>query len=139
MVQIFLLGEVRLSVDGKPVDLGPPRQRCALAALAVDAGRLVHADEVVRRVWGDETPRRGRATLHSYVSRLRGSCRGTISIEYRSGGYVLSVKNADRAVDLLRFRDLRARTRESDNPADTVALLSEAVALWSREPLRDVS
>lgn len=139
MVRIVLLGEVGLRVDGKPVNLGPPRQRCAFSALAVDSGRLVLTDEVARRVWGAETPLRGRATLHSYVSRLRGSCRGAFSIDYRSGGYILSVENANQVVDLLRFRDLRARARQIDDPAGRLALLSEAVALWSGEPLAGVS
>ncbi|MEU5692817.1 BTAD domain-containing putative transcriptional regulator [Actinosynnema sp. NPDC020468] len=66
-----LLGEVAVHVHGHPVDPGPARQRCVLAALAVDAGRVVPVDRLVERVWGVDAPRRARATLHSYVSRLR--------------------------------------------------------------------
>lgn len=40
-VELGLLGEVTAQVHGREVDLGPARQRCVLAALAVDAGREV--------------------------------------------------------------------------------------------------
>ena len=72
-----LLGEVTAEVRGRAVDLGPARQRCVLAALAVDAGRVVAVDRVVARVWGARVPPRGRATLHSYISRLRQVLAGT--------------------------------------------------------------
>src|SRR4051812_33722395 len=105
-VMLRLLGELAAHVDGRPVDLGPPRQRCVLAALAVEAGRVVPADRLVEQVWGTDLPRRGRATLHSYISRLRGVLAGLddVVIVRRSGGYVLT--GAEPLVDLQLFRDL---------------------------------
>ncbi|MFI9815840.1 AfsR/SARP family transcriptional regulator [Saccharothrix variisporea] len=138
-VEIALLGEVTAHVDGQPVRLGPARQRCVLAALAVDAGRLVPADRLVERVWGADTPRRGRATLHSHISRLRGAFAGALTVVHRSGGYTLELDQADRAVDLLRFRALRDRARRADDDARRVAPLVEALALWRGEPLTGVS
>ncbi|GAB2810080.1 AfsR/SARP family transcriptional regulator [Lentzea nigeriaca] len=136
-VEIVLLGEVSARVDGRPVDLGPSRQRCVLAALAVDAGRLVPADRLVERVWGADTPRRGRATLHSHVSRLRKAFGGALAVVHRSDGYVLEVE-ADQTVDLLRFQALRDRARRADG-ASQVAPLTEALALWHGEPFSGVS
>ncbi|GLZ28394.1 hypothetical protein Lesp02_05840 [Lentzea sp. NBRC 105346] len=124
-----MLGEVSAFRDGSEVDLGPPRQRCVLAALAVDAGRVVPADRLIERVWGAGIPRRGRATLHSHISRLRHT---GVEIVLRSGGYVLVVEQ----VDLHRFRDLCARAR---GDVREVALLTEAVALWRGEPLTGLS
>ncbi|GAA1296860.1 AfsR/SARP family transcriptional regulator [Saccharothrix xinjiangensis] len=89
-MEIRLLGEVALLVRGRPVDLGPPRQRCAWAALAVDAGRVVPVERLVRRVWGEDPPLRARATLLTYLSRLRQAA-GVVSLTRRSGGYVLQV------------------------------------------------
>ncbi|CCH31245.1 BTAD domain-containing putative transcriptional regulator [Actinosynnema sp. NPDC047251] len=132
MATVFtLLGEVTALVDGRPVDLGPARQRCVLAALAVDAGQVVPVDRVVQRVWGPAPPLRARATLHSYLSRLRPLV-GPVGLLRRGGGYLLDV---DRdAVDLHRFRDLcaRARTAATDQ-AET--LLTEALRLWRGEAL----
>jgi DNA-binding SARP family transcriptional activator/Tfp pilus assembly protein PilF len=138
-VEIALLGEVTARVDGQRVDLGPARQRCVLAALAVDAGRLVPADRLVERVWGADTPRRGRAVLHSYISRLRKAFTGALAVVHRSDGYMLVVDQADPAVDLLRFRALRDRARHADHDARRVAPLTEALALWRGEPLTGVS
>ncbi|MBB5953872.1 DNA-binding SARP family transcriptional activator/tetratricopeptide (TPR) repeat protein [Saccharothrix tamanrassetensis] len=131
-VEFGLLGEVTARVDGRAVDLGPVRQRCVLAALAVDVGRVVSVDRLVERVWAPAVPRRGAATLHSYVSRLRRvlAVADTVDIVHRSGGYALVVDQPEPAVDLHRFRDLCARSG-----ADDVALLTEALGLWRGEPL----
>ncbi|MFD9697609.1 BTAD domain-containing putative transcriptional regulator [Lentzea sp. NPDC059081] len=134
-VELGVLGEVTAHVDGRVVDLGPARQRCVLAALAVDAGRVVPADQLVERVWGADTPRRGRATLQSYVSRLRGALPvDGPGIVLRSGGYALVLDGADHVVDLHRFRELRATARGATG-GQAVALLTEAVALRRGEPL----
>ncbi|WP_158852148.1 AfsR/SARP family transcriptional regulator [Saccharothrix deserti] len=135
-VEFGLLGEVTAHVGGRPVDLGPARQRCVLAVLAVDVGRLVSAERLVERVWGAETPRRGRATLHSHISRLRRALAvaDAAEIVLRSGGYALVVNRADEAVDLHRFRDLCARARAADDQR-AAALLEEALGLWRGEAL----
>jgi DNA-binding SARP family transcriptional activator/tetratricopeptide (TPR) repeat protein len=138
-VKIALLGEVAAQVDGRLVDLGPPRQRCVLAALAVDAGRLVPTDRLVGRVWGADTPRRGRATLHSHISRLRGAFTGGLTIVHRSDGYTLEVDQPDQAIDLLQFRALRDQARGLRADTREVTLLTEALASWHGEPLTGLS
>ena len=112
-VKIALLGEVTAQVDQRLVDLGTPRQRCVLAALAVEAGRLVPADRLVARVWGTDTPRRGRATLQTHISRLRGAFDDALAIVRRSDGYILEIDQPQQAVDLLQFRVLRDQARAS--------------------------
>jgi len=132
-----LLGEVAVHVDGRPVDLGPARQRCLLAALAVEAGRVVPADRLVERVWGADVPRRGRSTLYSYVSRLRHALSQVdgVSIVRRSGGYALLIDGANAVVDLHRFQELRASARAQADAAQAARLLAEALALWRGEAL----
>jgi DNA-binding SARP family transcriptional activator/tetratricopeptide (TPR) repeat protein len=140
-VNLCLLGEVSVEVDGRPVDLGPPRQRCVLAALAVDTDRVVPVDRLIARVWGAGMERRARATLHSYISRLRralGPAEG-VSITRRSGGYVLTADEAETVVDLHRFRELCATA--SGSPVSTtraVRSLTNALALWRGTALTGV-
>ncbi|MEU3642105.1 BTAD domain-containing putative transcriptional regulator [Lentzea sp. NPDC034063] len=127
---LCLLGEV----SAGETDLGPPKQRCLLAALAVDAGQVVPVDRLLDRVWGDDVPRRGRETLHSHVSRLRQVLAGgEVAIAHRAGGYVLT-----GPVDLHRSRELAAAGR-TESPAGAVRLLTEALALWRGEPLAGLS
>ncbi|MDQ2585558.1 AfsR/SARP family transcriptional regulator [Saccharothrix yanglingensis] len=133
-VEIGLLGEVAARVDGRAVDLGPARQRCVLAALAVDVDQVVSADRLVERVWGADPPRRAQATLSSYVSRLRQVLGGTVSLVRRSGGYALVAERT--AVDLHRFRDLRSRAMTAaGDDARAHELLAAAAGVWRGEAL----
>ncbi|MEO6085553.1 MAG: tetratricopeptide repeat protein, partial [Umezawaea sp.] len=139
LVVLRLLGEVCAEADdGQPVDLGTPRQRCVLAALAVDAGQALPVDRLIERVWGVGAAPRTRATLHGYVSRLRRALEGMggVSIVRRSGGYALLVEAPEPLVDLQRFRELRARAHRDDEAA--VRSLTEALALWRGEALTGV-
>ncbi|HEX6341248.1 AfsR/SARP family transcriptional regulator [Umezawaea sp.] len=131
-VEFGLLGEVTVRVDGRTGDLGPAKQRCVLAALAVDAPRLVPADRLVERVWGVDVPRRGRKTLYSHVSRLRQalSAVGAAEVVSRAGGYALLVDRPDQVVDVHRFRDLCARARGETDDAVAARVLTEALLLW---------
>jgi DNA-binding SARP family transcriptional activator len=106
VVELSVIGEVTASVDGDEVNLGPARQRCVLAVLAVEANRLVPADQLADRVWGEHVPYRAAGTLRSYLSRLRTALAtgDGFGIQRRPGGYVLSVDES--AVDLHRFRTL---------------------------------
>ncbi|MEV6237434.1 AfsR/SARP family transcriptional regulator [Lentzea sp. NPDC051838] len=126
-VELCLLGEITARIDGRAVDLGPARQRCVWAALAVDVNRVVSVEALTERVWGEHPPWRARATLLTYLSRLRRAFGGAVEIGRRSGGYVLVAEES--FVDLFRFRELRARA------GDSVPMLTEALALWQGEPL----
>jgi DNA-binding SARP family transcriptional activator len=137
-VLVRLLGEVGAEVGGRPVDLGTPRQRCVLAALAVDARRVVPVDRLVERVWGADAAPRARATLHGYISRLRRALADAdeVAIVRRSGGYALMADTAEPVVDLYRFRDLCVRARGEGG--QVVPALTEALALWRGEALTGV-
>ena len=50
MAELRLLGPVQLFVAGRPVEVGPAKQRTVLAALAVDAGRSVSPSTLIDRV-----------------------------------------------------------------------------------------
>jgi DNA-binding SARP family transcriptional activator/tetratricopeptide (TPR) repeat protein len=139
-VEFKLLGAIGAEASGRPIPLGPPRQRGILAALAADAGRLVLMDTLVDRVWGDSPPDRARHSLYAYVARLRGilaAAGGSTLLVRRTRGYLLDVDQD--AVDLHRFRQLVVQAREprQDLPART-ALLRAALAQWRGTPLAEM-
>jgi len=134
MVELRLLGAVRALVDGAEVDLGPARQRCVLAALAVDAGRVVSVERLIDRVWGGHPPLRARQTLVNYVSRLRQVLSADVLVR-RSGGYTPAVRPAQ--VDLHRFRDLCSAAHAEDDRR-ALPLWREALGLWRGEALTGV-
>ncbi|NKE62787.1 transcriptional regulator, SARP family protein, partial [Lentzea sp. PSKA42] len=129
MTVVNLLGEVTVQIDGRQAELGHGRQRCVLAALAVDAGRVVPDDRLVNRVWAPDVPARAQKSLYSYISRLRQTLAGE-QIERRPGGYVL----AEGDTDLRRFRELCVCAGESTD-IERTELLTEALALWRGDAL----
>jgi DNA-binding SARP family transcriptional activator/tetratricopeptide (TPR) repeat protein len=119
---------------------GPPRQRCVLAALAVDAGRSVQMGTLIGRIWGDTPPEGAHHAIYVYVSRIRGMLRAAagagapVSLARRSRGYVLELP-PDR-IDVHRFRALVA---EAAGPDQRLArTLRNALDLWHGTPLADI-
>jgi DNA-binding SARP family transcriptional activator/tetratricopeptide (TPR) repeat protein len=143
-VEFRLLGPVEVTAAGNLLEIGTPRQRCVLAALAADAGRPVPVETLIERVWGGDAPQRTRHALYVYIARLRkviadgdpaGS--GPPELVRRSGGYLLDV-DPDR-VDLHRFRRLVTEARADTCPAaERAALLQDAMRLWRGVPLADL-
>ncbi|MBY8850443.1 AfsR/SARP family transcriptional regulator [Saccharothrix longispora] len=131
--ELRVLGPVEARAGDRRLDVGHARQQCVLAALLVDANRVVTADQLLDRVWGARVPLRGKSNLHSYVSRLRAALAdlGDVAIVHRSGGWVLEVDPA--RVDLHRFRDLLARARSAPEPAAGLGAIDEALGLWRGE------
>jgi DNA-binding SARP family transcriptional activator len=133
-MEFVLLGGIAVFVEDCALDLGLVRQRCVLAALAMDADRVVPVDRLIERVWGDGPPLRARATLLNYLSRLRLPLAGEARVVRRPGGYSLEVERS--TIHLLRFRDLRAQFRGDARQA--AALLRQALGLWRGEALTGI-
>ncbi|GAA1673404.1 BTAD domain-containing putative transcriptional regulator [Fodinicola feengrottensis] len=122
------------------MDAGQPRQRTVLAALLVDAGRVVSAEVLIDRVWGEEPPQEARNSLNAHLSRIRhiladagNDCR----LLHQSGGYLLDA--APAAIDALHMRQLISQARMSGSDSERIALLRAAVQLWRGEPLAGLS
>ncbi|MDX3115587.1 AfsR/SARP family transcriptional regulator [Streptomyces scabiei] len=123
--------------------MGPPQRRSVMAALAVDAGRAVPIETLMRRVWGEDRPEGARQALYAHVARIRrvlaatGAVRPQVLLR-RNGGYVLDVDAED--VDLHRFHRLVADARRAGRgDAEQVTTLREALDLWRGEPLAGLS
>ncbi|MEJ3742821.1 BTAD domain-containing putative transcriptional regulator [Actinomycetes bacterium KLBMP 9797] len=131
--QFQVLGDVKVRVDGRAVDVGHSRQRCVLVALLVDANRQVPVDQLVDRVWAHAPPQRARGALYNYLSRLRQVFAGSddVRIVRQLGGYVLHVDAL--AVDLHEFHHLVGQAQAADNDGEALALLEQALGLWRGE------
>jgi DNA-binding SARP family transcriptional activator/Tfp pilus assembly protein PilF len=139
-VEFRVLGEVDLVINGRSRSPGSPKVRCVLAILLLAAGQPVPVDVLEGRLWGDHPPKEARATLHSYVCRLRRRLREAASEQAQLtlgvGGYRLEVE-AER-VDLFKFDRLCHNARKLADAGDeerAVALLREALSLWRGEGL----
>jgi DNA-binding SARP family transcriptional activator/tetratricopeptide (TPR) repeat protein len=145
VAELRLLGPVELWVAGRPVDLGAPKRRGVLAALAVDAGRPVPLPALVQRVWDDAPPPGARGVLYTHLSAIRQLLRGAAAVDREAatlvrcgGGYLLDV-DVDH-VDLHRFRRLVDRAgRPGTAPAVQAALTRQALDLWRGPALADLS
>jgi DNA-binding SARP family transcriptional activator/tetratricopeptide (TPR) repeat protein len=144
MVELRLLGPVALTAAGRPVELGAPKQRAVLAALAVDLGRPVPVSALVGRVWDEPPPVGARAVLYTHLSAIRLTLRRVAAIEQpapvlvrRGGGYALEVE-PDR-VDLHRFHRLVELARRPDlPPAEQLLVTRQALDLWHGPALADL-
>jgi WD40 repeat protein/DNA-binding SARP family transcriptional activator len=136
-VRFQVLGPLEVAGPDGPIALGAPKQRAVLAHLLVSANRVVPAETLIDRLWGEDPPETARNTLQTYVSHLRKAL-GPDRIEGRSPGYVLHVEPAE--LDSARFEHLLAEAREADGQADLVStVLREALELWRGPAFADVA
>ncbi|MFI9597302.1 AfsR/SARP family transcriptional regulator [Nonomuraea sp. NPDC052265] len=126
-----------LDEDGAPVALGGPRVRALLTLLALNAGRVVGAGQLVDGLYGPRPPDGVANALQSQVSRLRRAL-GRDLVEFHPAGYRLVADPQD--VDARRFELLAGDGRRALAAGDArraAALLSEALELWRGVPLAD--
>ncbi|MFJ3901053.1 BTAD domain-containing putative transcriptional regulator [Streptomyces sp. NPDC090025] len=118
---------------------GTPKERLTIAALALNAGRPVPLDTLVRRLWDDQPPAKPRASVHVHATRIRNRLKAAdcpARLIQEANAYTLDI-DPDR-VDWHRFRRLADEARALADNGDThaaLALLTEADALWRGEPL----
>ncbi|WP_261325739.1 BTAD domain-containing putative transcriptional regulator [Modestobacter marinus] len=138
-LRIEVLGSLRLTVSGTPVDVPGTKRRAVLGLLALAEGRMVTVDSLVDALWPSEVPDSGRQALHSHVSRLRGHLGPAAArLETGADGYRLAVDGED--LDLAQARSLlaAARTRAPADPAAAMELLRQAHGLWRGPVLADL-
>ncbi|WP_299447388.1 BTAD domain-containing putative transcriptional regulator [uncultured Phycicoccus sp.] len=155
-MEVAVLGAVEVRAPGGPLDLGTPRQRSLLAALALSAGRPVPVDVLVDLLWGETPPPGVTTTLQAYVAGLRKVLepdrprRAPARVLVTAApGYALRVPEA--AQDSVRF-DAAVREQHRrlsgpllDPPAlgaeeleAAVAALDEALGWWRGTPFLEL-
>ncbi|HSO64379.1 MAG TPA: BTAD domain-containing putative transcriptional regulator, partial [Ornithinibacter sp.] len=134
-MQVRVLGDLEVLVDGVALELGGPKPRALLALLVVADGRPVSLEHLIDQIWGDQPPERVEASLQSYVARLRRVLEPARDpraparvLRTHPGGYSLAL--AADAVDARHFTSLLAHARGERDPAAAERLLADALGLW---------
>jgi DNA-binding SARP family transcriptional activator len=140
-MEFRLLGPLEVRCDGADVAIASPKQRAVLAALLLDAGRVVPVDRLIDTLWGLEAPRTARITVQNYVMRLRQTLgdAGPERISTRPPGYLISVEPGE--LDVTRFEELLGSARTAAGQQDWGAAAEHArsaLSLWRGDPLADV-
>ena len=132
-LDLQLLGPIEATLDGRPVPLGPTKQRAVLAMLALQVNRTVSVDRLVEGLWGAEPPDSAPKMIQLYVSQLRKALAGdTAEILTRGRGYELRLAAED--VDAERFESLV----DAAGGGGANGAAREALALWRGDALSDV-
>ncbi|MEV1003961.1 BTAD domain-containing putative transcriptional regulator [Nonomuraea sp. NPDC050202] len=135
-----LLGHMTV-VDGggRAINVRAAKQQAILAVLMLRPGAVVSVDRLMTELWPDELPATARASLQTYVYRLRRTLAPLaahgVDLITLGNGYTLVVP--DRAVDIRTFEQRFTRGSQAltaGSPAEAARLLREALDLW-RGPL----
>jgi DNA-binding SARP family transcriptional activator len=133
VLEFRILGPVEV-VDGeRPLALGGQKQRAVLAALLIDAGRVVSTDYLVDALWGEQPPKTAATSLQNFVSQLRKALGPEILVT-RPPGYELRLEPGQ--LDLDRFTRLIEEAR-SAGAEERSTKLRKALALWRGAPFAD--
>ncbi|MFG3052412.1 BTAD domain-containing putative transcriptional regulator [Kitasatospora sp. NPDC048239] len=141
-LRFSVLGPLAGEAAGRPLALGPLKQRLVLAVLLSRANTVVPVELLTDAVWPEEPPRTARKNLQVYVSTLRallGREDEPGRLLHSGGGYLLKVGEPE--LDVLHFRALaRAGRAAADGGALAPAarLLRQALDLWQGPPLADL-
>ncbi|MEV4079465.1 helix-turn-helix domain-containing protein, partial [Nonomuraea fuscirosea] len=139
VLQFEVLGQFRAHINGKEIDLGPPKAKLILAMLILAQGRPVTPGRLMEQLWED-VPTSAQSMLHAYISDLRRSLKSSspnetgVYISYSDQAYVLSIDGEQ--VDLVKVRRLVAASRSLIAAQDYVRatpLIENALRIWREE------
>src|SRR5262245_46207787 len=142
-MEFGVLGPLEVRVGGQAIPLGGAKQRALLAALLLQANKVVSRPRLIDGLWGEEPPATAAHTVETYVSRLRrvlhdaGSHDALIT---RPPGYMLRIDPPE--LDLNRFEDLSREGRRAlaeGNPEVAAERFRRALTLFRGPPLDDVA
>jgi SARP family transcriptional regulator, regulator of embCAB operon len=137
-MEIGLLGTVEARHNGQPIRLGRRQERCLLGVLLLEPDRAIGTDRLVDLLWGDHPPTRARATVHTYVNRLRSRLAPYgVQVATRGAGYAVTPGPA--IVDVHRFLGELGQARRLGSPAARARTLRAALDLWRGPLLADVA
>ncbi len=130
-----ILGPLEIrDLAGGELRIPPGRQQTVLAALLVEANRVVSLDQLIEAIWYDDPPATARTQVQICVSRLRRALAAAVgpdTLVTRGPGYELHV--ADGQLDARTFAGLVSGAAERTRTGaleDASRMLGTALALW---------
>jgi predicted ATPase/DNA-binding SARP family transcriptional activator len=137
-LEVSLLGPVEARLDGVRVTPSSAAQRVVLAALALSAGRVVGAGQLIDALWPGEPPTNPIGNLQTYVSRLRRVV-GVERLTHSSAGYRLHLEPDQVDIAYVESLVAEARAHRGRDPIRAAELMGEALAVWRGDPLSDLT
>ena len=124
------------SGDADVKAIGSPKVRTLLAALLLEAGRVVSVESLKDALWGGAPPASAQASLHNHVARLRRLLDDPERLRAVPPGYVLRVEQGELDVHVFERHLATARgAYAARNWERVVRESTSALALWRGTPL----
>jgi len=110
-MEFCLLGPLVVRRLGAIIPVPVGKQRAVLAALLLDADRVLRLDELAEALWGPSPPPSARVTVQNHIMRLRHALgdSGRARIRTQPGGYSIEVGTGE--LDVARFESLLGGAR----------------------------
>ncbi|GIH97709.1 BTAD domain-containing putative transcriptional regulator [Planobispora siamensis] len=138
-MELRLLGPVEVWNGGRQVAVGGAKPRALLAALLLEAGRVVTRERLVEAIWEDDPPTTARGVVQSYVASLRRAFAGAalpdIIVSHRLG-YLVQI--APGVLDKEVFERLVTEGRQAARNGghrEAGQTFRTALGLWRGEAL----
>ncbi|MFC9913747.1 BTAD domain-containing putative transcriptional regulator [Streptomyces sp. NPDC127197] len=110
--------------------------RVLLAALLLEAGRVVPVESLKDALWGGAPPASAHASLHNHVARLRRLLDDPERLRAVQPGYLLRVEQGELDVHVFEAHVAAARAAHAGRDWErTVHECAGALALWRGAPL----
>ncbi|MFJ9541820.1 BTAD domain-containing putative transcriptional regulator [Streptomyces sp. NPDC101225] len=116
--------------------VGSPKVRTLLAALLLEAGRVVSVESLKDALWAGAPPASAQASLHNHVARLRRLLDDPDRLRAVPPGYLLRVEQGELDVHVFERHLATARgAHTTRNWERVVRECTSALALWRGTPL----
>ncbi|MEV6614865.1 BTAD domain-containing putative transcriptional regulator [Streptomyces sp. NPDC051051] len=113
-----------------------PKMRALLAALLLDAGRIVPAESLKEVLWGGAPPASAQASLHNHVTRLRRMLDDPARLRTVPPGYQLRIEHGELDVHVFECHLATARGAHAVHDWERVIdACAAALTLWRGTPL----